>query len=78
MKIFGNIKTNCYFANTIQTSEKYIISLITYPIKLHYSQTLTIHHLRTTGFYYLMKLHYSQTSNESKQRTLQIAGNFKR
>ncbi len=28
-------------------------------------------------FYYLMKLHYSQTSNESKRRTLQIAGNFK-
>ena len=28
-------------------------------------------------FYYLMKLHYSQTSNKSKQRTLQIAGNFK-
>ena len=62
MKIFGNIKTNCYFANTIQTSEKYIISLITYPIKLHYSQTSGVHRKFSTKFYYLMKLHYSQTS----------------
>lgn len=44
MKIFGNIKTNCYFANTIQTSEKYIISLITYPIKLQISTQHFIHY----------------------------------
>ena len=72
MKIFGNIKTNCYFANTIQTSEKYIISLITYPIKLHYSQTSGVHRKFSTKFYYLMKLHYSQTVQAVHTDTLEF------